>query len=175
MNGVFYIGDERSRIRQIQERLRVISKGEPRVKPVFIDGIYGDETREAVRNVQEISEIAVTGEIDRETHEAIFALADTLEAKSAPSPYRPKFGSFEGGAISPGDDFDDVYLLQMLLRELSLKDDRFFVDINGVVDDKTESAVRLLQGLIGATEDGRFIVTEWNALVALTENTEGYI
>lgn len=169
------MGDDRSQIRQIQERLRVISKSEPRVKPVFIDAIYGDETREAVRNVQEISGIAVTGEIDRETHEAIFALADAFEGKSSPSPYRPKFGSYEGGAISPGDDFDDVYLIQMLLRELSLKDERFFVEINGVLDDKTENAVRLLQSVIGVAQDGRISVTEWNALVALTENTEGYI
>ena len=77
--------------------------------------------------------------------------------------------------MSPGDEFDDVYALQLLLRELSLKDDRFFVEINGRFDPQTEIAVKLLQKTLSAAETGRVDIPLWNSLVKLARQTEGFL
>ena len=74
MDGIYFINDTKEHIRRVQLWLREISRSDERIKPVFIDGIYGDETREAVRNVQKVYGLAVTGELDKETFDLIFRL-----------------------------------------------------------------------------------------------------
>ena len=174
MDGVFYVNDEAERIRRVQHWLRELSRNDGRISEVFIDGIYGDETRKAVADVQRISGSAVTGELDKDTFDTVFRLFTELSDTKV-RPYLPRFDNYEGGKMSPGDVFDDIYLLQLLLRELSLKDERFFVEASGSFDEQTERAVRLLQTVLGIVEDGTVSIREWNALIALTENTEGYL
>ena len=175
MDGIYFLGDTREHTRRVQRWLREISRSDSRIKSVFIDGIYGEETREAVRNIQATNGLRVTGELDRETFDLIFKLYSELLSRERVDGFRPKFEQYEGEAMSPGDEFDDIFVLQLLLRELSLKDDRFFVEMTGRLDEPTEAAVRLLQSVLGADENGRFTVIEWNALVSLTENTDGYV
>ena len=175
MSDFFFINDESERIKRIQEWLRMISKNDSDINEVFIDGIYGNETKNAVQSIQNKYGLKVTGELDKETFDLIFKLYTDLQASKNVLGYRPKFSQYEGQVISPGDVFDDVYTLQLLFRELSLKDERFFVDINGSIDSATENAVRLLQSTLGRESTGKVDVSLWNALVLLTEQNEGYI
>ena len=175
MDGIYFINDTKEHIRRVQLWLREISRSDERIKPVFIDGIYGDETREAVRNVQKVYGLAVTGELDKETFDLIFRLYSDLLSLARVDGFRPKFEQYDGETMSPGDVYDDIFVLQLLLRELSLKDERFFVQMSGRFDPETEIAVKLLQKLLRVTEDGKVTRTVWNSLIALTEQTEGYL
>ena len=156
-------------------RLREIGRRDSRVPEVFIDGIYGPETENAVRELQKIYGLPITGEVDLETFELINTLYEDILRRERVDGYRPKFDNYEEQVMSPDDDFDDIFLLQLLLRELSLKDDRFFVKMSGVFDPDTVIAVKLLQEVLGKEQDGKVNRELWNSLVRLTENTEGYL
>ena len=156
-------------------RLREIGRRDDRIPEVFIDGIYGKETQNAVRELQKIYGLRVTGAIDLETLELINRLYEDILRRERIDGYRPKFDNYEGQVMSPDDVFDDVFLLQLLLRELSLKDDRFFVKMSGVFDPDTVIAVKLLQSVLGKEQDGKVDRELWNSLVRLTETTEGYL
>ena len=175
MDGIFYMGDENRRTRNLQNRLRAISKEHSEVREVFVDGIYGAETEEAVKDVQGLSGLEVTGKVDKATFDAVSRLYRETFEGSGVLGFTPRFDLYEGKALSPGDELDDIYLLQLLLRELSVKDDRFFVEASGRFDPQTEKAVRLLQKALRMSEDGKVTNTVWNALVRLTEQSDGYL
>lgn len=171
----FHISDEAAYIRGIQLRLREIGRRDKRITEVFIDGIYGEETKQAVKDLQRLNGLAVTGELDRATFELIDALYEEILISTEVLGLKPKFTEYEGGVMRTGDSFDDIYMLQLLLRELSLKDDRFYVEIDGTFNPQTEIAVKLLQESLRYEQNGEVDIKLWNALVRLTENTDGYL
>lgn len=72
------------------------------VSPLVPDGIYGAETAEAVRAHQRECGLPVTGRVDRETWDSIYAAAAQLFAADTPPIRRPPpcFSSREA-AFSP--------------------------------------------------------------------------
>ena len=172
----FYrVEDEKEHVRRVQRWLREIGRRDKRIPEVFIDGIYGDETRQAVRKYQETRLLPVTGELDRVTFDRIFAEYSSFEGKENALGYVPEFEYYEGKVISVGDKFDDIYLLQLLFRKLAIKDERFFIEMTGVYDDDTSRAVTLLRQISAAGTAENVDIPLWNNLVRLTETLEGYI
>lgn len=128
-------------IRELQFYLRELSAADERIRPVGIDGIYGDETREAVRNFQSINEMPVTGVVTPNDWNAIANAFLELSHKNSEhrrikAIYDPRY------VFVLGDSGDPVYFIQVMLSALS----RRFVNIqrppiNGVFDERTlESA-----------------------------------
>lgn len=58
------IGATGSKVSQIQEQLNIIAGAYPAVPTVTVDGIYGDETKNAVRVFQGIFGLGQTGIVD---------------------------------------------------------------------------------------------------------------
>ncbi len=58
------IGVSSDKVRQMQNQLNVISKGYPAIPKVTADGIYGEQTAEAVRTFQRIFRLPQTGVVD---------------------------------------------------------------------------------------------------------------
>jgi hypothetical protein len=128
-------------------RLELGSNGEP-VKAlqrllnvhdgdVFVDGDFGPQTEQAVREFQEDEKLVVDGIVGSRTWDALFV------------------------TIRRNDTGDAVRLLQDLLDDLNLD-----VDTNGRFDQKTEAAVRKFQGDKGLAVDGVVGPRTWTALVA---------
>ena len=70
---MYRLGDERAAIREIQKYLHFISDRVTQAVPrIAIDGIFGDETREAVIQFQRYAGINEGGEVDFETFELLF-------------------------------------------------------------------------------------------------------
>ena len=172
---IYRIDDEREHIRRVQGWLRVIGQNDERIPEVFIDGIYGVETENAVKKFQQTRGLAVTGALDRATFDMIFSEYSRIIRDQTALGFTPKFEYYEGGTMSPDDDFDDIYLLQLLLRKLAIKDERFFTEITGKFNPETEKAVRLLQNLSSLPENGKVDIPLWNNLIRLTQTLEGYI
>lgn len=61
------IGSTGDKVRQMQEQINVISGAYPAVPQVSVDGIYGPGTAEAVRVIQSVFGLPVTGETDYKT------------------------------------------------------------------------------------------------------------
>lgn len=174
-NDFYSVNDTAEHIRRAQYWLRAIGRSDGRIPAVFIDGIYGTETKNAVTLFQEYYELPITGELDAITFDAIFREYSLLSEISAPVGLAPDFQYYESGLISPGDVFDDVYLIQLLLRKLSVKDDRFFTEITGAFDEQTENAIKLLQQISSQPQSGSVDPSLWNTLVKLSRNTQGYL
>ena len=164
MRNFYRIDDENRAVRALQTRLRTLAAVDDRIPAVFIDGIYGEETENAVRAFQEINGISADGQTDfltfRLLNDAYGKRLLQLEARAG----APDFERLEGGAISPGDRTDAVIALQILFRSLAEQDDRFSVPVSGVYDESTLDAVRLFDLLRGRESTGRVDRVFWNEL-----------
>lgn len=70
---MYRLGDERAAIREIQKYLHFISdRVTSDVPRIAIDGIYGDETKEAVMQFQRYAGIKESGAVDFETFNLLF-------------------------------------------------------------------------------------------------------
>lgn len=173
MDGFYKIDDENAAVRDLQLRLRVISKSDQRVPAVFIDGIYGVETEEAVRGFQRAYGLSVTGQVDFATHRAIGEVYELTLRKNENALGAVDFRILEGGMISPGDRFDGVTELQLLLRALASQDDRFMIQNDGVYGAETVEAVKLFQRLRGHEENGIVDILLWNELAEFAARLRG--
>lgn len=164
-----FIDQREEVIKDVQKWLRTIGREYPDFPEVFIDGIYGSETAEAVMFFQTKKGLPATGTIDRSTFNSLYSEYLKVIRASRILGFIPAFEEYTGGEMRPGDVFDDVYILQLLLRAISLDDTELFVDINGVYGEETEKAVRKLQNKIGMTETGKVNGELWNMLVLLAD------
>ncbi len=60
-------GSTGDKVRQMQEQINVIAGAYPAVPRIAVDGIYGPATAEAVRKIQSIFGLPVTGIVDYPT------------------------------------------------------------------------------------------------------------
>jgi peptidoglycan hydrolase-like protein with peptidoglycan-binding domain len=164
-----FIDQREEVIKDVQKWLRTIGREYPDFPEVFIDGIYGGETAEAVSFFQTKKGLPATGNVDRRTFDSLYSEYLRVIRASRILGFIPAFEEYTGGEMRPGDVFDDIYVLQLLLRAVSLDDTELFVDINGVYGEETEKAVRKLQNKIGMTETGKVNGELWNMLVLLAD------
>ena len=164
-----FIEQKEEVIKDVQKWLRTIGREYPDFPEVFIDGIYGSETAEAVAFFQRKKGLAETGNVDRATFDSLYSEYLRIIRASRILGFIPQFEEYTEVEMRPGDVFDDIFVLQLLLRAISLDDNDLFVDINGVFNEETEKAVRKLQNKIGMTENGRVNGELWNMLVLLAD------
>ena len=58
------VGSSGSKVAQLQNQLNVISRGYPLIQKVTEDGIYGQNTADAVKTFQKIFSLPETGVVD---------------------------------------------------------------------------------------------------------------
>lgn len=157
--------NHRANVYEVQRFLRAIQivsgKTSNLINP---DGIYGSETTEAVRNFQKQHELPVTGEVDfatwTEIYEVYLIAEEIIDAANAVRGY-PHGTSM----LKLGDIFDEIFILQFLLRkyeERSGADQS--VEMNGIFDKNTENAVKSVQKLFNLAESGTVDKALWNKL-----------
>lgn len=64
---IYRIDREEEAVAEVQSYLRALSYRHAEIAHVGIDGIYGEETREAVRAFQLLYALEATGTVDNET------------------------------------------------------------------------------------------------------------
>ena len=128
-------------IMELQKYLRYISSKDNRIRPVGIDGIFGDETVEAVRNFQTAYDRDVKGVVTPADFEAIIEVYNDLVEKSK-SPIAIQVVAEPNFIFKIGDKDDAIYFLQLMLRGLSKRYQNIpTVSLTGVYDEQTENAV----------------------------------
>lgn len=70
---IYRIDREEEAVAEVQRYLRALSYKHASVPHVGIDGIYGQETEEAVRAVQDLFSLTPTGRTDYETFTQLYA------------------------------------------------------------------------------------------------------
>ena len=56
-------GEESENVRDLQTYLSVIAQNNPEIPPVTVDGVYGNETRDAVYTFQALNGLPPTGSV----------------------------------------------------------------------------------------------------------------
>ena len=147
-------------ISELQHYLYVLSYHEKRIPHIISDGIYGKETREAVRIFQRLHGLPPTGETDNRTWEEI---VDQYKGFMRPQP----LAVFCRGAVLDAEsDEDIIYIVQVLLKKLS----RHFnnipdIDVDGIYDDKTKECIECFMEHCGRGGEP-FDESAWNTLAA---------
>ena len=156
--------ESREEIYELQLYLRVIGLARglrPLINP---DGIYGAETREAVRRFQNANNLPPTGEADNQTWDRIYEeYLIAQEILGIPEGIRAF--PIDIRELKKGDRADEIYVLQFLLR----KNDRRLnsggrVEFSGIFDDATERSVMDVQRLFGLEQTGIVDKFLWNRL-----------
>lgn len=159
-------------IRNLQNMLRFISRIDPVITSVIPDGIYGPQTRISVESFQTKYNLPVTGETDYATWERIAGVFQELAQKELPPVGFEGFPSDEQG-LTIGDTGDGVYVVQLLLNEMSKNFENFEkVVLTGVYDIPTSTLVARFQPLAGLPATGDVDKKTWDALNALYRTSQ---
>ncbi len=153
----------RDHIREIQEYLRTIALTDNNYNELAVDGIYGEETANAVRQYQLANNLPVTGTVDSVTWERLSAdylnaltlFSEAVPLRVFPSPqYR----------IRIGDRGEVVYILQAILNTLG--DVTEAIAVTGEFDKATQDRVKALQKISGFEENGEVDRAFWDHLAS---------
>ena len=152
-------------VRSLQTMLRTIAQMDPEQMTVVPDGVYSQQTAQAVRSFQENNALPVTGVTDPDTWDRIVeayrpALIETEPAEPIYITLNP------GQTFGPGDRHHHIHLLQAMLDLLGRAYPDFpGVSFTGIYDTPTEEAVRFLQLLSALEPTGVLDKQTWKALV----------
>ena len=138
--------DERNFIIQVQRALRDINYINYEDASIGLTGIYDPSTRYAVMRFQKDMGLAPTGTVDKETWDMISSVQlTTIKDNSVPRAVSlfPKYSGYE---ILKDSRDGVLYVLQYMLKEIELLDDRMqSVAITGIYDEETRDAIRRLK------------------------------
>ena len=136
----------------LQKYLRAISFADTRVSRPPLDGIFDSATEDSVRSFQASRGLNANGLVDRATWDAIYEEYKAL-ALAEELPFFPTTPTNYAARL--GEESSFISIIQILLQELSSIYDAFeSVQITGVFDKATESAIKELQLASGLPATG---------------------
>ncbi len=158
-------GDTGTAVRELQYLLAVIAFFSESVRPVAIDGIFGDTTRGAVEDFQYDAGLPVTGVVDETTWNAIYdnyrVLLDSLPDNYFTSTTLP----YPGSPLRVGSRGAYVSAFQNYLNRISdVYTEIPKVDVDGVYGIRTRDAVRVYQRIFDIPETGVTGSVTWDSV-----------
>ncbi len=159
-------------IEELQRYLRIIQRARLGYTNVPIDGIFGADTAEAVLQAQREAGLPANGVVDRDTWDAIAAIAAAIELENSPPTaivvYRQK-----QPPLTLGSAGDDVYILQSVLQRIARRYSNLppIPSPDGQYSDATAQLVRAIQERSGLPVTGDTDRHTWDAIVRLYNNT----
>lgn len=127
-------------VRELQYYLRALSANDERYPRIGLDGLFGPETEQAVRVLQEISGAPITGTVQRADWERLVTAYDRSIRQSSPTMLIAPFPSPDF-VLTPASHEPIVTILQVMLNDIM----RAPIAVTGVYDEPTIQSVRLLQ------------------------------
>ncbi len=156
---MYKIDTEREAVRQIQSYLSELSYFYGDLPHLTVDGIFGEETAEAVRAFQAKLGLTVTGEADPATFALLFEkFKAAREERLGASPLIPAIAF----PMRMGDSGSHVRILQSALDEVL----GTHIPKDGFFGRATEDGVRALQRQYLLPADGRVDRSLWQRIAA---------
>lgn len=165
---VLKLGDRGASVRIIQYYLNFLSYFNLKLPYVAIDGIFGQETYDAVLTFQALYGLDVDGIVGRDTWDMIQNAYDGV-LTSLPDEYRGYASLlYPGYIITTGASGRVVEQLQTFLKTIADNNPAVpKVTVDGYYGDETKNAVIAVQKLKGIEQNGQVGVLTWNAIVNL--------
>jgi len=163
---------EKDAVRNLQRYLRQLSYTDTDITTPPVDGIFESVTRQSLSDFQRTRGMTQSGVADRATWDALYReYLTTLERYSPPLPLYIFPRTPEGYAVSSGDEYFLVGIIQLLLNELRIIYDSLTpLVINGVYDTETEANVRAFQSKNRLSETGKVDKATWDKLTEAYQN-----
>ena len=151
-------------IRSLQTMLRVLAEDDRTLPAVVPDGIYDQQTMQAVTAFQQRYHLPVTGITNQATWDAIVAAYEPALIRADKA--QPIEIIMDPGQIYIRGDYDpNIYLLQAILQYLStIHNDITAPGNNGLLDDATAEALAGFQLLAGLPPTGELDKVTWKYL-----------
>jgi len=157
------LGDRGVDVMIIQSYLDFLARKHSAIPDLYVDGIFGPITEQAVRAFQQAYDLKADGVVGRETfNRMISAYSEIYRTLSAAQRHL----IFPNYAFSLGDTGDNVQLIQTMLNEAAQKNSALQpVTADGSYGPATREAVRTFQRVTGLIVSGDVDILTWNALV----------
>ena len=161
-------GDTGVAVTNIQYLLAYLAEFYSEIPPVSLDGIYGEQTENAVKAFQALFDIPITGEVDLATWDALYrtylGFIETIPFKYIEGRLYP----YPGIPLRVGAESDSVRILQEYLNYISL----FYTQIpsvspTGYFGPLTQEAVIAFQRMEGLPPNGTVGAATWNEISSL--------
>ena len=164
-------GDTGMGVRVVQYILAVIAYFDNQIPVPIIDGVFDQNTKDAVLAFQRQYGLPATGIVDRDTWNRMnTAYADTI-ANIPPDVVPDSAFVYPGRFLTLGMTGDDVEDLQRLLAQAAALHDFIpAVTVTGDFDDATENAVRAVQQQAGLEANGAVGPLTWARIVELAQD-----
>ena len=153
-------------IRSLQTMLRVLGEDDDMLKNVVPDGIYGDQTRNAVYHFQRTHGIPPTGVTDQTTWDAIYAEFEPAQTRMIPA--QPLQIILEPGqVIRKGEENAYLYVIQAVLITLAENYSSITApSVTGFLDAPTSDAIASFQYLSGLPQTGELDKITWKHMAS---------
>ena len=163
------LGDAGNSVRTKQVQLNRISRNYPSIPKIApVDGVFGQETDDAVREFQRIFKLTADGIIGKATWYRIAYLYNSVKRLSeldSEGTSLDEVAQQFPSLLSPGDTGDEVRMIQYYLQVVAAYYDTVPpLTTTGVYDDATYQAVMAFQRTFGLTPDGIMGQQTWNEL-----------
>ena len=151
-------------VRELQGYLRTISRYKNNIPLIIIDGIYSEETKDAVKEFQRLNSLPVTGVVDEKTWNAIY-LEYLQIAETTGKPICIEAFPSSDFMLSPGSVGEEVYFLQLMLIALGNKFNNIpKLKLTGKYEKETIDAVKKFQEKTGRVINGETDNLTWNEI-----------
>lgn len=161
-------GDRGIEVRIIQYYLAFLGFFNPNLSQISVDGVFGNETYNAVVNFQQLYGLTPDGIVGRSTWNMIQNAYEGV-LNSLPNEYK-SYSSllYPGYIITTGATGNVVTQIQTYLRTISRNNSAVpSVTVDGIYGQQTAAAVTAVQKLSGLPQNGQVGPLTWNAIVNL--------
>jgi len=152
-------------IRALQTMLRAIAQFDETQPNVIPDGIYGQQTRQAITAFQRNNGLSPTGVTDQDTWEAVVEAYRPAQVELATA--EPIYITMNPGKIFVrGDRHPHITLVQAMLLTLSQAYTTLpTIQVTGILDDQTAQGLMYLQHLSDLPVTGNLDKLTWKHIV----------
>lgn len=161
-------GDRGIPVRTLQYYLAFLGYFNPDLPQISVDGVFGQETYDAVLTFQDKYGLTVDGIVGRGTWNALQDAYDGI-LRTLPPNYKSYSGLiYPGYFITTGAKGDVVRQLQTYLRVIGQNNPSVpVITVDGDYGSRTKAAVEAVQKLNGLEPNGQVGPVTWNAIIEL--------
>lgn len=160
-------GDTGYPVRELQYLLAFIGSFLQEVRPIAIDGIFGQNTRAAVEDFQAYAGITQTGAVDAQTWNAIYGTYRELLASLPEEYYSSSTVPYPGSPLRVGSTGAYVRTLQAYLNRISdVYTNIPKLTVDGQFGNATRGAVQAYQRIFGIEPTGVVAAYTWDSIAS---------